>query len=133
LAYCLGARAITVFGADFSYPGGKPYSRGTYLYDFFESSQSRIAPSESRFFSFVFRTPDTKKERTGAGFRYTTDVMLAYRDRLLRLMGEIPAEVTSVPGAGLPVVQPARNTPPRRSICGEEGWRSSQPSCGWRR
>ena len=65
LAHCLGARSITVFGADFSYPGGKPYSRGTYLYDFFESSQSRVTPSESRFFSFIFRTPDTRKERTG--------------------------------------------------------------------
>jgi len=133
LAHCLGAAAITVFGADFSYPEGKPYSRGTYLYDFFESSQTRVAPSESRFFSFIYRTPDTQKERTATGFRYTTDVMLAYRDRLLRLMGDIPAEVTSVPGGGLALAQAAPSIVPRSSIRGEEGWRSSRPSCIWRR
>jgi len=133
LAHCLGARAITIFGADFSYPGGKPYSRGTYLYDLFESSQNRLAPSESKFFSFIYRTPDTRKERTGAGFRYTTDVMLAYRDRLLRLMGDIPADVTTVPGAGLALEQAVRTDAPRSSTCGADGWRSSRPSCGWRR
>src|SRR5208283_3149211 len=104
-------------------------SRGTYLYDLFESSQTRIAPSESKFFSFVYRTPDTRKERRGAGFRYTTDMMLAYRDRLLRLMGDIPADVTSVPGAGLDLDQPVRAITPRGSTCGGDGWRSSQPSC----
>ena len=133
LAHCLGAGAITVFGADFSYPEGKPYSRGTYLYDFFESSQTRLAPSESRVFAFIYRTPDTRKERTGAGFRYTTDVMLAYRDRLLRLMQDIPADVTCVPGGGLDLDQARGTIAPRSSICGEEGWRISQPSCGWRR
>jgi hypothetical protein len=133
LAHCLGARAITVFGADFSYPEGKPYSRGTYLYDFFESSQTRVAPSESKFFSFIYRTPDTRKEHTGGGFRYTTDVMLGYRYHLLRLMGDIPAEVTSVPGAGLALDQAVRRIAPRSSICGEDGWRSSRPSCSWRR
>ena len=133
LAHCLGARAITVFGADFSYPEGKPYSRGTYLYDFFESSQTRVAPSESKFFSFIYRTPDTRKEHTGGGIRYTTDVMLGYRDRMLRLMGDIPAEVTSVPGGGLALDQGVRRTAPRSSICGEDGWKSSRPSCSWRR
>jgi len=133
LAHSLGARVITIFGADFSYPEGKPYSRGTYLYDFFESSQTRVAPSESRFFSFIYRTPDTRKERTDTGFRYTTDVMLAYRDRLLHLMREIPAEVTSVPGAGLALDQAVRNITPRSSASGEDAWRHSQPSCSWRR
>jgi hypothetical protein len=133
LAHCLGARAITLFGADFSYPEGKPYSRGTYLYDFFESSQTRVAPSESKFFSFIYRTPDTRKEHTGGGIRYTTDVMLGYRDHLLRLMGDIPAEVTSVPGGGLALDQGVRRTAPRSSICGEDGWKSSRPSCSWRR
>jgi hypothetical protein len=122
-----------VYGADFSYPEGKPYSRGTYLYDLFESSQTRVAPSESRFFSFIYRTPDTRKENMGTSFRYTTDVMLAYRDRLLQLMADLPAEVASVPGAGLALHQEGRNITTRSSTFGEDGWRGSQPSCSWRR
>ncbi len=133
LAQCLGARTITVYGADFSYPEGKPYSRGTYLYDLFDSSQTRLAPPESRFFSFIYRTPDTRKERVGASFRYTTDVMLAYRERFLRLMGAIPAEVVSVPGAGLALDHAAENVGPRSMASGEDGWRGSQPRCSWRR
>ena len=92
-----------------------------------------FAPPESRFFSFIYRTPDTRKERVGASFRYTTDVMLAYRERFLRLMGAIPAEVVSVPGAGLALDHAAENVGPRSIASGEDGWRGSQPRCSWRR
>jgi hypothetical protein len=69
----------------------------------------------------------------GASFRYTTDVMLAYRDRLVGLMGALPAEVASVPGDGLALDRAGQNVTPRRSTCGEDGWRGAQPSCTWRR
>ncbi len=133
LAHGLGARSIKLYGADFSYPEGKPYSRGTYLYDFFESRQTRLAPSESSFFSFIYRTPDTRKQRVGATFRYTTDVMLAYRARLVRLMGAIPAEVAAVPGAGLALDPERQNSAARTSTACADAWRGSQPSCSWRR
>lgn len=131
LAWCLGARTITVYGADFSYPAGKPYSRGTYLYDLFESSQTRLLPSESRFFSFLYRTSDTRKERVGASFRYTTDVMLAYRERLLRFMEAIPADVVCVPGEGLALDHAGGVPAPREASSREDGWRGSQPRCSW--
>jgi hypothetical protein len=133
LAQCLGASAITIYGADFSYPDGKPYSRGTYLYDLFDSSQTRLTPAESRFFSFIYRSPDTRKERVGAGFRYTTDVMLAYRERLLRLMTAIPAHVLSVPGAGLSLEPGPEKATRGTAESREDGWRGSRPRCGWRR
>lgn len=133
LAQCLGARTITVYGADFSYPDGKPYARGTYLYDFFDSSQTRVTPAESRFFSFIYRTPETRKERVGTSFRYTTDVMLAYRERFLRLMSVLPAQVVSVPGAGLALDRAPASLTPLPVGPMDDGWRRSQPRCSWRR
>ncbi len=99
------------------------------------SSRARpgLAPPESRFFSFLYRTPDTRKERAGTSFRYTTDVMLAYRERLIRLMEAIPAEVVSVPGAGLALDHAEENHVPRSTVSGEDGWRESEPRCSWRR
>jgi hypothetical protein len=131
LACCLGAQTITLYGADFSYPGGKPYARGTYLFDFFDSSQTRLFPSESRFFSFIYRSADTKKEPVGNGFRYTTDVMLAYRERLLRFFRIIPAEVTAMRGGGLSLDHPKQNPSPPHVE--DNAWRQSRPQCGWRR
>lgn len=133
LAGCLGARTITLYGADFSYPDGKPYARGTYLFDFFDSSQTRLSPSESRFFSFIYRSADTKKERVGKSFRYTTDVMLAYRERLLRLLRIIPAEVVAVRGGGLSLDHPKENNNPPRMPVEDNAWRRSRPQCSWRR
>ncbi len=49
LARSLGAREISIYGADYSYPDGKMYARGTYLYDFFACRQDRLSPIESQF------------------------------------------------------------------------------------
>jgi hypothetical protein len=133
LACRLGAHTITVYGADFSYPDGKPYARGTYLFDLFDSRQTRLSPSESRFFSFVHRSADTKKELVGKSFRYTTDVMLAYRDRLLRLLRNIPAEVVAVRGGGLSLDHPRETGNPPRMPVQDNAWRLSRPRCSWRR
>ena len=61
LARGLGARLITLLGADFSYPRGKPYSRGTYLYSLFDARQDRLTPTESSFFSFIFRAAEHER------------------------------------------------------------------------
>lgn len=45
LAYALGAEEIHIYGADFSYPQGKSYARGTYLYPFFHSHSNRLSPA----------------------------------------------------------------------------------------
>ena len=52
----LGAKKIRVFGADFSYNGGKPYCRGTYLDSSFSKSASRIENPETRHCALMFRT-----------------------------------------------------------------------------
>ncbi len=102
LARFLGARRVTVYGADFCYPQGKAYARGTYLYDYFWSDQSRVSPAEARFFAFVCGSaaaPARREVRAGKAL-YSTPVLDGYRDRFLRLVQSIDAEVILVPGAG---------------------------------
>jgi Protein of unknown function DUF115 len=99
LACLLGARRIRVYGADFGYPEGKAYARGTYLYDYFWSDQCRISPAEARFFSFVCGSPDGPARRTRRGGRsvYATPVLDVYRERFLSLAASVDAEVTLIP------------------------------------
>lgn len=103
LADSLGAREIMIVGADFSYPDGKTYARGTYLYPYFSASSNRRRPLESQFFSFLFRGGPVGRERTDEGLRYTTRTLSNYRDRLNELVAGLNARVVPVPGKGLPV------------------------------
>ena len=102
LASFLGARRVTVYGADFCYPDGKAYARGTYLYDYFWSDQSRLSPAEARFFAFVCgSTTGPARRQVHAGrVLYSTPLLNGYRDRFLRLMESIDAEVLTERDAG---------------------------------
>ena len=87
LARALGARRITVHGADFSYPDAKPYARGTYLYDLFQCVEDRLRPAHSALLSMA--VADSTRERRGGKTTYTTPVMAAYRARFDELMAGI--------------------------------------------
>jgi hypothetical protein len=127
LARGLGAREITLYGADFSYPGGRSYCRGTYLHEMFHSRQGRVSPMENSFFTFLFRDPETQRERHAGGLRYTTPVLRGYRDKLLDLMSHLDAECTAAPGDGLSLdhVRAAD-----RGRAAPLHW--FPPRCGWR-
>ncbi len=101
LARALGARNITVYGADFSYPLLKAYARGTYLYDFFRSRQDRLAPAESSLLSLALANV-IRAGRQGTTLP-TTPLLLEYRDRFLRLTETIDARVVSAQGLGFPL------------------------------
>jgi len=91
-----------VYGADFGYPEGKAYARGTYLYDYFWSDQDRMSPAEARFFAFACGSiagPARRQVRDGR-VMYATPVLDGYRDRFLGLMESINADVIPVPGGG---------------------------------
>jgi hypothetical protein len=117
LARSLGAARIALFGADFSYPDGKAYARGTYLYDFFGCRQGRLAPLEALFASFLLRSPDTARQ-PGSRPLYTTPVLTAYRDRLATMIATMDADVMSAPGRGVPL--PAA----RREVAGPAAYSS---------
>lgn len=82
LAASLGVEEILIAGADYSYPSGKSYVRGSYLYDYFRNDETRLAPTESAFTSFLFRSNDVSAERDDDGPRYRTGVLDRYRDAL---------------------------------------------------
>jgi hypothetical protein len=103
LGRSLGAARVSLFGADFSYPDGKPYARGTYLYDFFGCRQGRLAPLESQFAAFLFRSPGISRQSVEGTHLYTTPILTAYRDKLVEMIGALDAEVMPAAGHGLPL------------------------------
>jgi hypothetical protein len=104
LASFLGAKEIYLFGIDFSYPEGKSYARGTYIYPYFKSLESRTQPLESQFFTFLFRNQNMFKEKTGDVYRYTTKPMINYKERMERAVSELSAKVIPVNGRGVPLL-----------------------------
>ncbi|MBN2536545.1 MAG: motility associated factor glycosyltransferase family protein [Spirochaetales bacterium] len=103
LANALGAEEIYLFGIDFSYPEGKTYARGTYLYPYFRSRENRFDPLEKLFLSFIFKNKHLIKEKIGDTFRYTTNQLLSYKERLENAISEYSSHIIHVRGKGLPV------------------------------
>lgn len=101
LANSLGAREILLFGADFSYPEGKSYARGTYIYPYFRSRELRCSPLESQFFSFLLRNQNIFKEHAGSFIRYTTRPMSSYKERLESAVREFSGTLHQIPGRGI--------------------------------
>ncbi len=69
-----GFKNIEVWGADFSYPGNKPYCKGTYLDSLYNMGSNRISSSEKNFSNLMFRVPLQREENTP-----TTEVLCSYR------------------------------------------------------
>jgi hypothetical protein len=83
LAENLGAREITLYGADFSYPRGRTYARGAYIYPFFEKKQNRFLSMEAQHSAFLYRSPVLKKYAAEHGvWRYETESLRFYRTML---------------------------------------------------
>jgi hypothetical protein len=108
LAETLGASSCLLVGADFSYPEGKSYARGTYIYDYFDELATRLAPMESQFAAFVRRNPSLSREedRTAEGrdyYRYVTKPLMAYHEHLKRFIERSPMDVTPLRGKGVAI------------------------------
>ncbi|MDR2552018.1 MAG: DUF115 domain-containing protein [Treponema sp.] len=83
LAESLGAGEIRFCGADFSYPLGRTYARGTYIYPYFENLQSRFQPLEAQHSAFLYRDSSLKKQReAGSPWYYETQSLRFYREYL---------------------------------------------------
>ena len=92
LAETLGAGEITLFGADFSYPLGKTYARGAYIYPYFEKSQNRYLPLEAQHSSFLYRDAALKKIRRSNGdWRYETSSFCFYREKVEQKIKGFPS------------------------------------------
>lgn len=82
LAKTLSFTQIEFFGADFSYIGGKPYCRGTYLESQFHSKSTRFSSAEKLYSTIMYRTPVIKISEN----KITTDILTAYKDSLADFM-----------------------------------------------
>jgi hypothetical protein len=117
LAEALGADRTILAGADFSYPEGKSYARGTYIYGYFGQSQARLSPLEALFSGFLFRGSDMERE-TGEGpdgasySRYLTKPLMAYREHLETFAALSPMEIVPLEGKGVRIKTP-RDLPKR--------------------
>jgi len=107
LAERLGARRIRLYGCDFSYPGGKTYARGTYVFPFFSQRQSRLSPLEAQHSAFLYRSPFLPGGDSGRF--YETAALRFYRQKIEEKAGKMEAEVVAVPGAGASIMLPEKN------------------------
>jgi hypothetical protein len=107
LAERLGARRITVYGADFSYPLGNAYARGTYFYPLFERKQNRLSPLEACLSSFLYRSPFLPPENEGSrnvvSPCYETTSLRFYRKSFETKASSMEAEVIAESGLGIPL------------------------------
>jgi hypothetical protein len=107
LAEKLGACRVTVCGADFSYPLGRPYARGTYFYPLFERKQNRLSPLEARVSSFLYRGPFLPPENGGSRSVvspcYETAALRFYRKSFEEKACAMEAEVIAERGLGIPL------------------------------
>ncbi|MDR0568027.1 MAG: DUF115 domain-containing protein [Spirochaetaceae bacterium] len=100
LADMLGAEQTELYGADFSYPLGYTYSRGTYLYPHFEIRQNRFSGLESFFSAFLFRNKPLDKVIREDTWYYETATLTRYRRLLEEKTGAIRTAVIPVKGLG---------------------------------
>jgi uncharacterized Rossmann fold enzyme len=114
LAAALQAKTIELYGADFSYPQGKTYTRGAYIYPYFDCRQSRLEPAETLFSSFLFRSNVLTKKTKGKGWFYQTPSLAMYKKTLVDYGTRIRSVLVPVEGDGDPIsVLPPSNPPLR--------------------
>jgi hypothetical protein len=130
LADRLGVAQIFLYGADFSYPEGKSYARGAYIYPYFRSRENRFDPLESLFIGFLFRNKNIRKEWEGQTLRYTTKPMISYKERLENASRFLTAELIPVRGLGEPILVQRHNRRP--PVGGPRIFSSGATSGPWR-
>ena len=112
LAENLGARQITVYGADFSYPDGKIYTNGSYIFQLFAGKQNRLTPLEAQVSTLLFRNPFLLPEDAGDSHgnrRYETAILRFYRKAFEKKASGMNAEVSAAQGFGVPLVLHGKN------------------------
>jgi len=97
VADILDAREMVLHGADFCYPAGKLYARGTYLYSYFTARQNRTAGIEAQCSRFLLERNDLtlKADNTGT-IVYGTALLDSYREKLGEAAQELRTPLITV-------------------------------------
>ncbi|MDR1031234.1 MAG: DUF115 domain-containing protein [Treponema sp.] len=135
LADCLGAEQVELYGADFAYPLGRSYARGTYLSPFFDARQTRFTPLEALWSTFLYRNPELKRIQRGDDWYYETPTLSRYRRLLEEKTASLHARVISIAGMTAPLhirkQQKTRSSSPCMSF-GEPGIAARDFIAGYR-
>jgi hypothetical protein len=103
LAVTLGADEVYLAGIDFSYPEGKSYARGTYLYPLFHAIQDRTSTVETLFYEFIFNNKNIMKDKKTGMIIYTTYSMLSYRKKFEAEIQALDCNIIQLKGKGTPL------------------------------
>lgn len=103
LAEKLGAEDILLAGADFSYPAGKPYASGTYIYPYFRTRQTRLFPQEYQLYDFLNHSGQIERIDKEGSFLYKTPSMSRYHHSLCRKIIQSERIIRSIGESGLPL------------------------------
>lgn len=82
IAIKAGFKQIQVYGADFSFPNNKSYSKGTYLDALYNVSSSRVNTMETTFDKLMYRTELVTSENNIK----TTEILNSYRTSFLNYL-----------------------------------------------
>ena len=102
LAQAAGAKEVHLYGADFSYPFGQAYARGTYIYPYFQSRSERTGSSEDSFWKFI-RGSHPRRESNGEMWRIRTSFMDHYRESLEEAAESMNLNLIPAAGSGVPI------------------------------
>ncbi|MDR1363722.1 MAG: DUF115 domain-containing protein [Spirochaetaceae bacterium] len=132
LAERLGAKNISVYGADFSYPKGKLYTRPAYLYSYFRRGQNRFTPAENFAASFLYNAKTLRRVKNAASWYYETQTLSLYRKKFEQKAALVNAGINAALGEGAPLTfsgmktrglniqkdEPARLLAAGKALCG---------------
>ena len=103
LAERLGASVVELYGADFSYPKGKLYTRPAYLYPYFHRKQNRLKPAENFAASFLYNAKSLLRVENGSSWYYETRALGMYREKFEQKVSSANMVLYTAPGEGAPV------------------------------
>lgn len=127
LAESLGARRIRLYGADFSYPHGKPYARGSYIYPYFQKSSTRTDGLENQFTNFILHNKSLERESFENGFRYISKPMIHYKQSLELKASSMSARIEHIRSDGVKLSMRnsgIRNSEDLKMMCAGETYKS---------
>jgi hypothetical protein len=102
LAVRLGASRVTLVGADYSYPDGETYPRGSYIHRYFESRATRLDSLSTHHLRFLLERPGVERVSEHP-VRWSQPVLRAYGERMSRFAASLPIPVDRLEGRGASV------------------------------
>ncbi len=110
-----GAQEVRLFGGDFSFPNGRPYAAGTYLFPYFQSQSTRLSCAETLFWQFIINY-EPRREWNAHSWCWRTKSMDHYRESLEEAIKTMDYDFIQEPGRGVPVSSPRKDTPQAKYI-----------------